>query len=97
MINKVWYSNFVTRETIINSFVITDIMPDFNGSEDNKFIFPTHISEYIDDDMDNKNNIIISKENNQIINIYNKNKFTIKHIREEVIKEKKDNLKYRLR
>lgn len=63
-------------------------MPDFDGSEEDKFIFPTHITEQIEDDMDNKNNNIISEENNQIINLDNKNKYTVKHIREDVIKEK---------
>ncbi len=75
---------------IINSFVTTDIMTDFDGSEDDKFKFSTHISEYIDDNMDNKNNNIIREENNQIINLDIKNKYTVKHIREEVIKDNKD-------
>ncbi len=87
--NNVWYSEFVTKEAIINSFVVMGIMPNFDGSEDDKFIFPTHISEYIEDDMDNKNNII-SEENNQIINLDIKNKYTTKRIREEVIKENKN-------
>ena len=60
MVNNVWYSEFVSKETMINSFVITGIMADFDGSEDDKFNFPTYISEYIDDDMDNQNNNIIS-------------------------------------
>lgn len=46
-------------------------MPDFDGSEEDKFIFPTHITEQIEDDMDNKNNNIISEENNHNINLHN--------------------------
>jgi len=31
-------------------------MNDFNGSKDEYFIFPNHISDYIKDKMDNGNN-----------------------------------------
>ena len=75
---------------MINSFVISRIMADFDGSEDDKFNFPTYISEYIDDNMDNQNNNIIIEANNQSINLPNINEYMIKLIKEEVINENKD-------
>ena len=53
-INDIWYNDFVRKDTIINSFLVTGIINDFDGSEDNKFIFATHISEYIEDYMEDK-------------------------------------------
>ena len=75
--NNIIYIEFATKETIINSFVIKGIMVDFDDSEGDKFNFLTHISDYIDDNMDNKNCNIIKKQNNQIINLPKENKYTI--------------------
>ena len=39
---------------VSKSFISTGIMNDFDGSEDKYFTFPTHISDYIDDDLANE-------------------------------------------
>ena len=67
----------------------TGIMNNFDGSEDNYFTFPTHISDYIDDDMDNEQ--FNQMDNSDFIpdNI-NNNKYTLKNVRDQVFLKNKD-------
>ena len=74
---------------ISKSFISTGIMNDFDGSEDKYFTFPTHISDYIDDDLANEQ-INKSDKDDFISEAINNNKYNLKTIRAQVFLENKD-------
>ena len=74
---------------VSKSFISTGIMNDFDGSEDKFFAFPTHISDYIDDDLANEQ-MNKSDRDNFILDAISNNKYNLKTIKDQVFLENKD-------
>ena len=64
-------------------------MNDFDCSEDKYFTFATHISDYIDDDLDNEP-MNKSDRDDFISDAINNNKYNLKTIIDQVFLENKD-------